>query len=56
MRWRVLASAPGLGCVPAQDVVELLLHLKRRDVQDALGVLEHGLHGVVPWGELATAL
>ena len=36
-------------------MVKLFLHLRRRDVQDALGVLEHGLHRV-PWGELSPAL
>ena len=51
-----LGVSPGLGGVPGRYVVELLLQLRRRDVQDALGVLEHGLHSVVPWGELATAL
>ena len=51
-----LGVGPGLGGVPRRYVVELLLHLRRRDVKDTLGVLEHGLHGVVPWGELATAL
>ena len=51
-----LGVGPGFGGVPRRHVVKLLLHLWRRDVKNTPGILEHSLHCVVPWGELATAL
>ena len=47
---------PSLGRVPGGYVVQLLLHLRGRDVKHTTRVLEHRFHGVVPRGELAAAL